>query len=142
MFARGVFSVEEFMPAAMPLEKAPKTALDLGLATILKKYSGEVHGISTALFSSAYNETSGQGTYVAIDAFEGSLNGLAGTFNYAHASSTTGNDRANEFFLIVPASGTGELTGITGNGGITIDEDGTHRIEFDYELPEQSAEPK
>ena len=28
----------------------------------------------------------------------------------------------------------GELAGITGGGGMTVDADGTHRIWFDYEL--------
>ncbi|MET7710184.1 DUF3224 domain-containing protein [Micromonospora sp. NPDC005189] len=30
--------------------------------------------------------------------------------------------------------GTGDLTGIRGTGGMTVDEDGTHRIWFDFEL--------
>ena len=46
----------------------------------------------------------------------------------------------SEFFVIVPTSGKGELAGITGTGGMAIDDDGTHRIWFDYELagPEQA----
>ncbi|MGW4883891.1 DUF3224 domain-containing protein [Streptomyces murinus] len=39
------------------------------------------------------------------------------------------------FLTIVPTSGTGELTGIHGAGGITVDGEGTHHIWFDYELP-------
>ncbi|WP_433727228.1 DUF3224 domain-containing protein [Nocardia sp. CA-129566] len=30
--------------------------------------------------------------------------------------------------------GTGELTGISGTGGLTVDADGVHHIWFDYEL--------
>ncbi|QRX96700.1 DUF3224 domain-containing protein [Streptomyces sp. A1-5] len=37
-------------------------------------------------------------------------------------------------FVIVPGSGTSELAGITGAGGIAVDADGTHRIWFDYGL--------
>jgi hypothetical protein len=33
-----------------------------------------------------------------------------------------------------PASGTGELAGICGAGGMAVDADGTHRIWFDHEL--------
>lgn len=36
--------------------------------------------------------------------------------------------------LIVPGSGTADLTGITGTGSITIDADGTHHLALDYEL--------
>lgn len=34
----------------------------------------------------------------------------------------------------MPTSGTGELAGITGAGGMAVHADGTHRIWFDYEL--------
>ncbi|MEV6256262.1 DUF3224 domain-containing protein [Nocardia sp. NPDC051911] len=36
--------------------------------------------------------------------------------------------------MIAPASGAGELAGITGTGGLHVDADGTHHIWFDYEL--------
>ncbi len=39
-----------------------------------------------------------------------------------------------EYFAIVPSSGTGQLAGISGTGGLVIDADGTHRIWLDYEL--------
>jgi hypothetical protein len=57
-----------------------------------------------------------------------------GTFNFTHAATTHGADRDAEHFVIVPSSGTGELTGIEGTGGLAIDDDGTHRIWFDYEV--------
>ena len=69
-----------------------------------------------------------------MESFEGSLNGATGTFNFWHAASTTGADRGDEHFAIVPSSGTGELASITGGGGMAIDADGTHRVWFDYEL--------
>lgn len=60
------------------------------------------------------------------------LDGRAGSFNFAHSATTSGSDRAAEFFVIVPTSGTGDLGGITGGGGLQIDADGTHRVWFDY----------
>lgn len=51
-----------------------------------------------------------------------------------HSATTSGSDRTAEFFTIVPSSGTGELAGIVGAGGMAIDADGTHRIWFDYQL--------
>ncbi|WP_443065640.1 DUF3224 domain-containing protein [Streptomyces sp. NBC_00557] len=57
------------------------------------------------------------------------------SFNFAHSATTLGEDRQSEFFVIVPGSGTGELAGIIGAGGIAVDQDGTHhRIWFDYDL--------
>ena len=69
-----------------------------------------------------------------MESFEGSLDGRAGTFNFVHAASTSGTDRSDEHFLIVPSSGTGELAGIVGSGALVVDADGTHRMRFDYTL--------
>jgi hypothetical protein len=69
-----------------------------------------------------------------MESFEGSLQGRRGAFNFVHSAATSGSDRAQEFFAIVPSSGTGELAGITGGGGMAVDADGTHRIWFDYEV--------
>lgn len=99
-----------------------------------KHYLGDVVGQSATLFTAAFDQVSGIGTYVAMESFEGSLRDRFGAFNFAHSATTSGSDRTAEFFVIVPSSGIGELTGISGAGGMAIDADGTHRIWFDYEL--------
>lgn len=133
MRASGTFTVTDFTPAAVP---APgiETAMPVGVATMRKQYEGEVAGRSATVFTSAYDHASGTGTYVAMESFEGALGGRTGAFNFAHSASTLGEGRQGEFFVIVPASGTGELAGITGAGGMAVEADGTHRIWFDYEL--------
>jgi hypothetical protein len=80
-----------------------------------------------------YDPAGETGTYVAMESFEGSLDGREGAF-IAHAATTQGESRNAEYFVIVPASGTGALAGIQGTGGLAVDDDGTHRIWFDYEL--------
>ena len=52
-----------------------------------------------------------------------------------HAASTHGEDRYAEHFAIAQGSGTGDLTGIAGGGGMTVDDDGTHRVWFDWTVP-------
>lgn len=99
-----------------------------------KQYEGEVIGRSTTLFTSAFNESTVMGTYFAMESFEGTLHGGEGSFNFAHSKTTSGESPQDEFFVIVPGSGTRGLAGITGSGGIKVDADGTHRIWFDYEL--------
>jgi hypothetical protein len=132
MRASGTFEVTAFAPT--PVESDVATGLPVGVATMEKRYAGEVQGRSATLFTSAFDQATGVGTYVAMESFEGSLAGRAGAFNFAHSATTTGTTRESEFFTIVPSSGTGELAGITGTGTMTIEEDGTHRIAFDYEL--------
>ncbi|MBD4381366.1 DUF3224 domain-containing protein, partial [Xanthomonas citri pv. citri] len=70
-----------------------------------------------------------------MESFEGSLHHRWGTFNFTHSATTAGEDRSAESFAIIPSSGTGELSGISGDGGIAVDPDGTHRLWFDYHLP-------
>jgi hypothetical protein len=134
MRADATFEVVNFVPAAVNAEPPIATALPVGVATLLKTYDGEVAGRSTTVFTSAFDQSTGTGTYVALESFEGSLHGRAGAFNFVHSASTGGSDRSEEFFLIVPSSGTAELSGIAGRGGLAIDADGTHRIWFEYDL--------
>ena len=51
-----------------------------------------------------------------------------------HSATTTGSDRRYELFVIVPGSGVGDLAAISGGGGMSVDEDDTHRVWFDYQL--------
>ncbi|MGW1909431.1 DUF3224 domain-containing protein [Streptomyces sp. NPDC002076] len=135
MRASGTFKVEEFTPAEVRLpEPVVETAVPVGVATMRKRYEGEVAGVSQTLFTAAYDQSSGTGTYVAMESFEGSLGGRSGSFNFAHSATTLGEGREAEFFVIVPGSGTGALTRIRGAGGLRIDVDGTHRIWFEYEV--------
>ncbi|MFK0016262.1 DUF3224 domain-containing protein [Streptomyces sp. NPDC091027] len=133
MRASGTFKVADFTPAQVPSPQI-QTAMSVGAATMDKQYEGEVIGRSTTLFTSAFNESTAMGTYLAMESFEGTLHGGAGSFNFAHSKTTSGESPQDEFFVIVPGSGTRDLAGITGSGGIKVDADGTHRIWFDYEL--------
>jgi hypothetical protein len=134
MRASGTFKVITF--DATPVRPAPDipTGLPVGVATMEKAYEGEVSGRSATLFTSAFDQATGVGTYVAMESFEGTLNGASGAFNFIHTATTTGGDRGRELFTIVPTSGTGELAGIDGGGGMAVDADGTHRVWFDYDL--------
>jgi hypothetical protein len=134
MKASGTFKVAAFAPTTVTPDPAVATALPVGVATMEKSYEGEVVGRSATLFTSAFDQESGVGTYVAMESFEGSLNGRTGAFNFAHSATTTGTNREAEFFVIVPSSGTGNLAGISGEGGLEITADGTHRVWFDYTL--------
>lgn len=134
MRATGVFTVKAFTPTELAPEPAVATALPVGVATMEKLYEGGVSGRSATLFTAAFDHTTGAGTYVAMESFEGLVDGRAGAFNFAHSATTSGSDRTDEFFLIVPGSGTGELAGIAGTGGLAVAEDGTHTLWFEYTL--------
>ena len=126
-FTTSDFDVTDYVPDVT-------TALPTGHLRMRKTYAGDVEGRCVTQFTSAFDQTSGIGTYVALESFEGSVAGRRGAFNFVHAASTSGADRAHEYGLIVPGSGTDELAGIEGSVRLTIDADGTHRMDFDHNL--------
>jgi hypothetical protein len=134
MRATATFEVKSFEPTEVVPSPEIATALPIGVARMEKSYDGAVAGRSATLFTAAFDQTTGQGTYIAMEAFEGTVDGRSGTFAYVHSATTSGSDRTDEYFLIVPGSGTGDLAGIHGRGALVVDADGTHRVELDYEL--------
>jgi Protein of unknown function (DUF3224) len=134
MRANGTFSVKAFNPTSIAPEPAIETALPVGVALMVKHYEGAIEGRSATVFTAAFDQTAGVGTYVAMESFAGTVAGREGAFNFVHSASTTGADRTAGYFAIVPSSGTGQLAGISGIGDLVIDPDGTHRIWLDYEI--------
>ncbi|WP_033344863.1 DUF3224 domain-containing protein [Catenuloplanes japonicus] len=134
MRASGTFTVTSFVPTDLVQDPPIVTGLPVGVARLEKAFSGQVEGRSATMFTAAFDQATGVGTYVAMESFEGSIDGRSGSFNFAHCATTHGSDRAAEFFTIVPSSGTGELATITGTGGLRVDDDGTHHLWFEYEL--------
>jgi len=126
-FTTSDFDVTDYVPDVT-------TALPTGHLRMRKTYAGDVEGRSVTQFTSAFDQTSGVGTYVALESFEGTVAGRRGAFNFVHAASTSGVDRANEYGLIVPGSGTEELAGIEGSVRLHVDADGIHRMDFDHNL--------
>lgn len=131
MHLTGTFTAHDFAPTAITPLPPIQTALPLGVSTMRKTYTGDISGQSATLFTAAFDRATGKGTYLAMEAFEGQLGPRQGTFAFVHSATTAGNDRTHEVFFIVPHSGTADLVGLTGTGGMAIDPDGTHRIWFD-----------
>ncbi|HDS1816356.1 TPA: DUF3224 domain-containing protein [Pseudomonas putida] len=134
MDASATFTTRNFKPATVNPDTQITTGLPVSVSTLEKAYAGDIEGLSSTVFTAAFDPASRTGSYIAIESFQGAVNGKQGAFNFIHSASTTGADRADEFFCIVAGSGTGELQGVSGAGGIAIDADGTHRIWLDYQI--------
>ena len=74
------------------------------------------------------------GGYVALEIVTGSLKGRAGTFVLQH-SATMNRGTPHLSVTVVPDSGTGQLTGLSGTMEIII-ADGKHSYDFEYTLPQ------
>lgn len=93
-----------------------------------KTFAGDLTGTSEIEFLMARLET-GAMAYVGVERFEGELSGRRGTFVLTHASTMNGSDY-EMIVKIVPGSGTGELSGISGIAEITPD----HDLLLNYEI--------
>lgn len=106
----------------------------LGRMSIDKQFHGELEATSKGEMLSAGTGTNGSAGYVAIERVSGTLKGLAGTFVLQHnATMTRGTPQLA--IVVVPDSGTGELTGLAGMMNINIGTGGKHSYEFEYTLP-------
>ncbi len=84
----------------------------LGRVQVDKTYTGVLDGTSTAEVTTC-QPVEGSAGYVAIEKFQGTLAGRAGTFVFQHGA--TMSPAGPEFYgAVIPGSGTGELAGLAG----------------------------
>ena len=104
----------------------------LGRMTIDKQLHGDIEGTSRGQMLTAMTAVKTSAGYVAIERITGSLHGRQGTFALMHTGTMT-RGVPGLTISVVPDSGTGELTGLTGMFTI-IRADARHSYEFDYDF--------
>jgi len=104
--------------------------------TINKQFQGELEAVSQGQMLSASGSIKGSAGYVAIEIVNGTLGGRTGTFALQH-SGTMDRGQAQLSVTVVPDSGTGELSGLSGNMKIRIEPGGKHFYDFDYQIVEK-----
>jgi hypothetical protein len=102
-----------------------------------KVFEGALSGDARGQMLATRTATPGSAGYVALDRFEGVLDGRAGGFSLQH-SGTMDRGVATLSLAVVPDSGTGELAGLRGTMAIRI-EAGAHLYDFDYSLAPAAA---
>ena len=112
-----------------------ETAADASVARMLlyKEFHGDLDAIAHGEMMAAHEPLTGAGVYVALDRVTGTLHGRSGSFLMAHRGIANADGQQLDI-VIVPGSGTGQLTGITGSVGIEIEEK-KHFYTIDYTLP-------
>lgn len=108
----------------------------IGRMTIDKVISGDVVGTTKGEMLTSITESTGAMAYVAIETVTATLEGRSGTFVFIHNAvmNKSAPDSQSLDVVVVPASGTGGLAGISGRFSIHIDGTGKHSYTFDYEL--------
>ncbi|MBI2682703.1 MAG: DUF3224 domain-containing protein [Acidobacteriales bacterium] len=116
-----------------PPEGKPEEATHSRM-TIDKQFHGDLEGAGKGEMLAAGTAVKGSAGYVALEKVMATLHGRTGTFILQH-SGTMDRGAPQLSITVVPDSGTGQLTGLTGRMSIKI-EDGKHFYEFEYTLPE------
>ncbi len=98
-----------------------------------KAWTGGMAGTSRGLMLSAGDPAAGNAGYVALEVFDGTIDGHPGTVALQQSGLMSDGDHVLHYDL-VPGSGTGSLAGIIGSVDLTID-DGTHRVVVRYSQP-------
>jgi ketosteroid isomerase-like protein len=129
MRATGTFEV-----TLNPLPTHDKAeAAKIGRMSIDKRLQGDLAGTSTGEMLTAMTDVKGSAGYVAIEKFTGTLHGKSGSFVLQHDATMTRGE-GHLAIAVVPDSGTGDLTGISGTLSIEI-AGGKHSYVFEYALP-------
>lgn len=125
--ASGTFEVK--MTPQAPEEK---DGAAIGGFSFDKKFLGDFEGTSKGVMLGISTAVPGSAGYVAMEQISGTLNGRTGTFALQHSGTMT-RGVPQLSVTVVPDSGTGELSGISGKMDIKITA-GKHFYEFDYTL--------
>ena len=105
----------------------------LSRMTLGKTYHGDLEATAQGQMLAAGTAVKGSGAYVAIEKITGTLNGRTGTFILQHTGIMARNV-PQLTINVVPDSGTGDLTGLSGQMTIIIAPDGKHSYDFEYTL--------
>lgn len=110
----------------------------IGRYSLLKQYHGDLDATSKGEMLSAGEPSTGNAGYVAIEQVNGALNGHTGSFALQHIGAMEGGIYKLSV-VVVPGSGTGQLSGIAGTLTIII-ASGKHSYTFDYTLPTAASQ--
>lgn len=124
--ARGTFDVK-LTPQALAAPDAVR-----GRMSMAKQFRGDLEGSSVGEMLTGGDVAKGSAGYVAIEQVTGTLGGRTGSFLLQH-SATMARGAQSLSIVVVPDSGTGQLTGLSGR--MTIDVGGgRHSYEFEYAI--------
>jgi hypothetical protein len=105
----------------------------IGRCHLEKVWSGDLAGTGRGLMLSAGDPARRAAGYVALETFEGTLEGRAGGFAFQQLG-VMRPDAQELTYLVVPGSGTGDLAGLDGVLALDIAADGTHAYDLRFTL--------
>lgn len=125
--AKATFTVESWDEAPWD-EQAdlPK----LTRATVEKSLSGDLEGTSTTVWLMSYG-ADGSADFVGIERVKCTVGGRAGSFVLQHIGRFD-DGAARASLVVIPGSGTGDLSGLSGEGSFVADPNGSITLELSF----------
>ncbi len=122
-----LITVHKYEPAAYdePAEGPALTRIH-----VEESFSGDIAGDGVVEFLQAAG-ADGAASFVGIERVSGSLGGRAGTFLLQDSGTVDANIVSGDWFVI-PGSGTGELSGLRGEGGFRASLGEGAQVHLDY----------
>ncbi len=110
----------------------------VGRMSLEKQFHGALEGESRGEMLGVRSADQKSGGYVAMERFEGALDGRRGAFHLQHGSFMDAG-KPEQSIRVVPGSGAGELAGLRGSMVVELGAKGEHVYVFEYELIEPSS---
>ena len=110
------------------MEGGPK----LTRATVAKSFSGDLEGDGTVEYLMMHREDGGT-TFVGLERIVGTIGDRRGSFVLEHKGTYEGGT-AKTTWSVVPGSGTGDLSGLRGEGGFASAHADEYAITLDYDF--------
>jgi hypothetical protein len=110
------------------------TAHAVGRMSLEKQFHGALVATSHGEMLAVGTSVKDSAGYVAMEIISGTLDGRSGTFALQH-SGTMNRGEPSLSVTVVPDSGTGDLSGLTGRMAVHV-ASGRHSYELDYALPD------
>ncbi|MFJ9364917.1 DUF3224 domain-containing protein [Nocardia sp. NPDC101769] len=123
----GTITVHKYEP--VPYDE-PEQGPVLTRIHVEESFSGGIEGDGVVEFLQS-STPDGAASFVGIERITGSVDGKSGTFLLQDAGTVADNIVSGEWF-VVPGSGTGDLTGLRGEGGFKANLGEGAQVWLDY----------
>jgi Protein of unknown function (DUF3224) len=101
-------------------------------AAVAKAFTGDIAGDGHVEYLMVYR-SDGRATFVGLERVVGTVAGKAGSF-VLQRTGMFENGEAKESYSVVPGTGTGELSGLRGEGTSSVGHGMEHPFVLNYEL--------
>lgn len=116
--ATAVYSTQAWDRKPWPAAANEGPGLKLGRVEMVHSYVGDIEGQGQLQYLFAFDESGGR--FVGLEKVVGSIAGKSGSF-ILQFTGTTVNDRLQQVLTVVPGSGTGELSNLSGQATMDCD---------------------